>query len=245
MTEAVCTRSEARPLLSVITTTDPETRCLPRLIQALAYLAEGNDWEQEIIIVDDLKQWADRDEARAFSETHTRPGTKVITLWYPEHQGQMAALYCGLRMSSGQAILTLDPDLYTSVDAIPNMLDQWRSGYLLVHGCRLERPHLGPIRRVGTSLANGLVRRITALPVHDLGSPVTLFCASMKPVLNTLPDGISNGRLYAYSLHRDQLCEVCIPAEAEQARKSHYHLANLIPVFLNLALQAWRVRRLT
>jgi hypothetical protein len=245
MTEAVPCPAKARPLLSVVTTTDPETRCLSRLIEALAYLKDHHDWEQEIIIVDDLKQWADWQEARAFAATHNRTGTTVTPLWYPEHRGQMAALHAGLYASSGQAILTLDPDLYASVATIPDMLDQWRSGCLLVHGRRRERRHLGPVRRVGTSVTNALVRQITALPVHDLGSPATLFCASMKPILDTMPAGIGNARLYAYSLYRDRLCEVTINAEPAEVRKSHYRLATLVPVFLSLIFQAWRVRRVT
>lgn len=245
MTETPFRPVQNPPLLSVITTTDPETNCLPRLIEALAHLARHYHWSQEIIVVDDLKQWADRDEAGAFARAHGHPETTVRTIWYPEHRGQMPALHAGIRESAGRTILTLDPDLYPSVGAIPEMLQQWRAGYLLVHGRRRDRVNLGPIRRAGTTITNGLIRRITDLPIHDLGSPVTLFCASLKPVLDNMPADISNARLYVYSLYRQQLCEIPIDPEPAETRKSHYGIATLIPLFLNLVLQAWRIRRVT
>lgn len=245
MTKAPSYPVQAAPLLSVITTTDPETECLPRLINALANLAERHHWSQEIIVVDDLKQWADRDEALTFAQTHTRARTEIKTLWYPEHQGQMPALHAGIGASRGQAIVTLDPDVYVSVDAIPEMLEHWRDGYLLVHGRRTNRPDIGPIRRLGTTAINGLLRRITRIPAHDLGSPLTLFCSSIKPTLEDMPAGITNSRLYAYSLFADRLCEIPITSLPEGTRASHYRLGALIRLFFSLLTQARRVRRVT
>ncbi len=119
----------------------------------------------EIVLVDDgstdgsaaaLDELADRDFA-------------VRVIHFRRNFGQTAALSAGLRVASGDVIITLDADLQNNPADIPLLLAKLDEGYDLVHGWRQDRRDDLFRRKIPSRIANWLISRTTGFPVHDLG----------------------------------------------------------------------------
>ena len=111
------TDSSPPPLLSIITTTDPAARQLPKLLDALSSLATQMSQSFEVIVIDDLKLWPSSDDCHL----DTYPGLVIHPLWYPEYRGQLRAMLSGIMIAQGDSILTIDPDMHPCVPEIPGM----------------------------------------------------------------------------------------------------------------------------
>lgn len=119
----------------------------------------------EIVLVDDgstdgsaatLDRLADRDDA-------------VRVVRFRRNFGQTAALSAGLRLASGEVIVTLDADLQNDPADIPLLLARLDEGFDLVHGWRQDRRDDLLRRKIPSRVANWLISRATGFPIHDLG----------------------------------------------------------------------------
>ncbi|HMP78842.1 MAG TPA: glycosyltransferase family 2 protein [Pirellulaceae bacterium] len=128
-----------------------------------AMSAAGRSWE--LIVVDD----GSRDEtSRRLKQLATEHRwLKVIVL--RRNFGQTAAMHAGIQMATGRVIVTLDGDLQNDPRDIPQMLALLDQGYDLVHGWRRQRQDRWLSRRLPSRLANWLIRKVTGVPIRDLG----------------------------------------------------------------------------
>lgn len=228
-------------LLSVVTTSDPAAMRWKSLIRHANAFSLPAGWRVELIFVDDLKQWSGEKEALAAIKA-LAPELNIRVVWYPDRRGQLAAVMAGIRAAHGDAILTLDPDMGGVLAEITPMLERLERGCLIVHGYRRRRPGLGPGRRLGSLVANLSVRMLTGIRVPDLGSPVTLFSASILPALSKIPPGIHNPRLFIYRYHGARLCRFALRDTGEEG-PSHYRGIDLARLYLELLIQCLKIRR--
>ena len=83
--------------------------------------------------------------------------------------GQTAALAAGLAHSRHPVIVTLDADLQNDPADIPRLLAVLDAGDDVVCGWRRERQDPWLTRRLPSTLANWLIRRLTGVRMHDMG----------------------------------------------------------------------------
>jgi glycosyltransferase involved in cell wall biosynthesis len=83
--------------------------------------------------------------------------------------GQTPALQAGIDRARGEVIVTMDGDLQNDPRDIPRLLERLRGGADVVSGWRRTRHDRFLTRTLPSRLANGLIRRVTGVPVHDQG----------------------------------------------------------------------------
>ena len=226
--------------LSIVTTTDPQANQLSHLLAALSHLATSLDQCFEVIIVDDLQQWASENPPAA----DALPGLLIKPILTATREGQLKAIKKGLAQASSPLILTIDPDMHPCASEIPAMMAMVNEVTMAVHAVRSTRSNVSTFRRLASGVVNVLVRMITGLTVKDIGSPVTLF---KKEVLAAIPQDASdhqpNLRLKAYLYLGERLA--CYPLKNAATTKapSHYDLRQLIMTSWRLLRDAIYLRR--
>src|SRR5438105_11876851 len=121
--------------------------------------------EYEIVLVDDGS--IDGGHAHMEHLAASDPRVKVVRL--RRNFGQSAALQAGIDHSTGDVIVTMDGDLQNDPADIPMLLDKLNEGYDAVLGQRAKRQDSFFIRKLPSLIADWLIRKVTAVPIKDLG----------------------------------------------------------------------------
>ena len=109
--------------------------CLDRLMPVLQGLADPASKSFEILFVDDGSE--DRTLEVIRKANAADPRIRALSL--SRNFGKEAALSAGLDCARGLAVVPLDVDLQDPPEALPKMLEQWRSGFEVVYGVRDNR----------------------------------------------------------------------------------------------------------
>lgn len=228
-----------KPVLSVITTTDPVAGQLPALLQELSSLAIRRNDHYEVIIVDDLGQW----EIGTPPIYKKFPHLLIRTIQPKQRQGQLKAIQRGLEKAAAPIMLTIDPDLHQCVPEIPYMAAMLNAKTMAIHAVRTKRTDVGTFRKIASGTVNMLVRNITGLQVRDIGSPITLF---KKEVLDMIPPASAgrqlNLRLHIYIELGTRLACYNLKNGTKNDTPSHYNLIHLIQTSWRLLRDAVQIR---
>lgn len=221
--------------ISVVTTTDPIARQLPKLLDTLSLLATENSKIIEVIIVDDLKQWP---KGNISIPPHS--GLLIRALWYPESRGQMCAIISGIEITRGQRILTIDPDMYECVAEIPAMISLLDKGtFQAVHGKRIARPDTGRLRLLASAMINALVRHIAKIDIPDIGSPILLINRDILAKIALRENG--NPRISAYAKLGSSITVYTLRCSSKIS-PSQYSTITLAKLFFKMILDSFRIR---
>jgi glycosyltransferase involved in cell wall biosynthesis len=134
-----------------------------RLVAVTAKLATS--FNIEIVLVDD----GSRDDTLKVMKSLLggRPEFRIVEL--RSNAGQTAALQAGIDVATGDIVITMDADLQHFPEEIPMFLTKIDEGWDVVCGWRHDRQE-GIDRRLPSLAANWLLRRISGVAVHDIGT---------------------------------------------------------------------------
>jgi polyisoprenyl-phosphate glycosyltransferase len=103
-----------------------------RIVDTMGQL--GVDWEW--IVVDDHS----RDETFAVIQRLSSTDPRVRGVRLARNSGSHVAIACGLRLTSGDAVVMMASDLQDPPETIGAMLERWRRGAQIVWAVRRSRP---------------------------------------------------------------------------------------------------------
>jgi len=126
----------------------------------------------EVILVNDGS--TDGSEAELDAVAREHPEVKVVHFAY--NCGQTAAMAAGMECARGRVLVTMDGDRQNDPADIAVLLAKLEEGYACVSGWRRDRRDTGPRRWISRA-ANGLIRRLSGVPVHDLGCTLKAYRA--------------------------------------------------------------------
>jgi len=177
----------AAPELSVVVPIRDEEESIPTLYARLTDALEALGCGYEIIAIDDGSQ----DRSFALLRQLALADSRLCVVRFRRNFGQTAAFSAGFARARGRVVITIDADLQNDPADIGALLSKMDEGYDVVSGWRERRQDPFLNRRLPSMLANGLISRVTGVPLHDYG-------CSLKAYRSEVLRGI---RLYG-ELHR-------------------------------------------
>ena len=129
------------PHLSIIIPVYNEAGNLSQLIKELGEVLLSLDMAWEVLFVDD----GSSDNTWEIIESIHQGNNSVKGLRLSKNFGHQYALLAGLANGAGDALITMDGDLQHPVTMIPELVNEWRHGNMIVHTRRLDPPTLSLI----------------------------------------------------------------------------------------------------
>lgn len=153
-------------------------------------------------------------------------------LGFGRNRGKAAALQTGFLTARGDIIITLDADLQDDPREIPKLLDALHAGFDLVSGLKADR-HDPISKTVPSFFFNGLIRRLSGLPLRDINSGFKVY---RRTVIEKI---VVYGELYRFIpiLAANEgflVTEVPVNHRARRFGKSKYGATRFIRGFLDL-----------
>ena len=121
--------------VSVVVPCYNEELSVERFYQEATAVFSGQAFEYELIFVDD----GSSDNTLLKLGELAKADAKVKVLSFSRNFGQQAAIICGFRASTGDAVVEMDCDLQDPVEVVLEMVKRFEEGFEVVHGRRLSR----------------------------------------------------------------------------------------------------------
>ena len=148
----------------VVPVYNEEDNILPLRDRVVAALDDLHE-DYEVVLVNDGSTDDTERKLRVVANADAR--FKVIT--FHRNFGQTAAMMAGIDFASGEIIVGLDADLQNDPADIPILIAKLAEGYDVVSGWRRDRKDATLKRTLPSRVANWLISRISAVPLHDYG----------------------------------------------------------------------------
>ena len=148
--------------LSVVIPVYNSADTLNSLLGRIANVIDSITQSYEVILVDD----GSRDDSWTVIQALRRTyGAHLVAVQLMRNYGQHNALMCGLGISRGEYVLTMDDDLQNPPEEIPKLLAYIKQhGLDLVYGCPRAREHAA-WRNIGSTLVIHFYRTVFRNPV--------------------------------------------------------------------------------
>lgn len=154
--------------LSVVITVMNEEENIKPLLEAVRSALIGIDFE--IILVDDGSVDKTKQQILEYADERT------VLVQLRKNYGQSTAMTAGIDYSHGKFIALLDGDLQNDPTDIPPMLELLKKeDWDVVAGNRKNRKDGMFLRKIPSSIANALIRRMTKVHFKDYGCTLKIF----------------------------------------------------------------------
>ena len=215
--------------LSVVVPIKDERDNLAPLCERLRTALEPLDVPYEVVFVDD----GSIDGSFAVLEGLAARDRRVKVVRLRRNFGQTAALQAGINFSTGAVLVTMDGDLQNDPADIPALLAKLNEGYDAVLGLRANRQDHFLIRKLPSWMANWLIRKVTGVPIKDMGCTLR---AMRRELAEALP---LYGEMHRYipvlaQQYGARLAQIPVRHHPRTAGKTKYNLTRTVRVVLDL-----------
>jgi glycosyltransferase involved in cell wall biosynthesis len=152
--------------ISIVIPTYNEEGNVAKLHQKLKEVEEKNDYQFEIIFVNDGST------DQTLKKLKKLNGLKIIN--FRRNFGQTAGMDAGIKHSTGEVIITMDADLQNDPEDIPKLLEKLDQGYDVVAGWRHDRKD-NYMKNFVSRGANKLRSLLVKDGIHDSGCTLKAF----------------------------------------------------------------------
>jgi dolichol-phosphate mannosyltransferase len=151
------------PQLSIIIPAYNEAGNLPQLYKELKQELNSIDLDWEMLFVDDGSTDNTWETIRSLHQE--KKGVKGLRL--TRNFGHQYALLAGMTNARGEVLITMDGDLQHPVKIIPELMNEWRKGNLIVHTRRLDPPTLSPFKKLSSKLYYRLFSYLSGVKIES------------------------------------------------------------------------------
>ena len=225
--------------LSIVISLYNEEESLPELVQWIDRALAPQNYEYEIIMVDD----GSRDRSWEVIEELSKTYPRIRAIGFRRNYGKSAALYCGFEAARGDIVVTMDADLQDNPEEIPEMIRMIKEdGYDLVSGWKKKRYDNVATKNLPSKLYNATARKVTGIKLHDMN-------CGLKAYRNEV---VKNIEVYG-EMHRfipylaknagfENIGEKVVHHQARKYGKSKFGMSRFIHGFLDL-LSIWFLQK--
>lgn len=175
---------ELPALVSVVIPAYNEASNLTRVVDEVTRVLDDCQVDTEIIIVDDGSTDGTFDVVQRLCARDPR----VKGIRFSRNFGKEAALLAGLRMTAGQAVITMDADLQHPPAVIPDLVKRWQQGAKVVHAVKRSRDSDPWIVRTRAAAFNFLMARLTGFDLRDSSDFKLLDRVAVDAIIHDLPE---------------------------------------------------------
>lgn len=157
-------------MISIITPVYNEEENINCFYDAVTAVMKQVGMDYELIYVNDGSR--DGTEKEISRLAAADPHVRAVSL--ARNFGHQIALTCGMDLSSGDAIITMDGDMQHPPALIPALIARWQEGYDIVQTVRETTENASLFKRVTSAAYYKLMNAISATPVVPGGSDFRL-----------------------------------------------------------------------
>jgi glycosyltransferase involved in cell wall biosynthesis len=218
--------------LSVVIPMMNEEDNVKPLFEAIRNALSGK-FEYEVILVDDGSTDNTIPLMKEYADEHTN------ILIFNRNYGQSSAMQAGIDHAKGELIVTLDGDLQNDPSDIPMMVEKLeKENWDVVAGVRANRQDGMFLRKIPSKIANGLIRKLTGVYLHDYGCTLKVFRREVAKNLGLY------GELHRFipvlaKLYGANITEVNVKHHARVHGVSKYGIGRTTKVFSDLMLMVF------
>jgi glycosyltransferase involved in cell wall biosynthesis len=219
--------------LSVVVPVHNEEDNVAPLVERICAALKDFDRPWELVLVDDGSTDATLANAR---KELTREGLDLVIVELQRNFGQAAGLQAGIDAARGRLLATLDGDLQNDPFDIPKMVAQLEERDLdLLCGWRKERHDGLVLRLIPSWIANGLIRKVTGVRVHDYGCGLKIYRTAVAKQVRIM-GGMHRfiPALVAGVVPTSRIDEMVVSHNARQFGQSKYGISRTFRVVLDL-----------
>ncbi len=169
---------------SVIVPVYNEEEALPIFYKTITPIMQGVDGDYEIIFVEDGSH--DR-TAEIMAELATKD-KHVACIHFSRNFGQQAAIFCGLKYASGDAVVIMDVDLQDPPSLIPELISKWSEGYNVVHARRKVRRGESAVKKFTSRAFLKFLKKSSGLDIPANVGEFKLLDRRVVDTINNLPE---------------------------------------------------------
>jgi glycosyltransferase involved in cell wall biosynthesis len=201
------------------------------LLETVHASLQGLDYE--VILVDDGSSDGTKKRIIEYADERT------VLVELRKNYGQSTAMTAGIDHANGHYVALLDGDLQNDSSDIPFMLDLLkREDWDVVAGNRKNRKDGMFLRKVPSSIANAIIRRMTGVYIKDYGCTLKIFKKEIADDLGLY------GELHRFipvlaKLQGARITQVDVKHHARRFGKSKYGIGRTFRVLSDLVLMVF------
>ncbi len=163
------------------------------------------------------------------------PRVRVVS--FKRNFGQHPAMHAGIARARGRIVVTMDGDLQNQPADIPKLVAAIKAGADVASGRRVERRDGLFLRRLPSRLINGLLARLTGVPMSDFGCSFNAYRRdAIEPVMHRIGRQKFTKALVCTTGAR--VTEVDLDHRA-RADRSRYGMVSLVKLALHVLTGFW------
>jgi glycosyltransferase involved in cell wall biosynthesis len=173
------------PEISVVVPCFREEESLPVLAERLLMVfTEAKVSSFEIIFVND----GSPDETWRVIKELVKTSTHFVGVNLSRNFGHQAALEAGLSIAKGDAVISMDADLQHPPELIPEMVDAWRAGAMVVQAQRAATEDASAFKAASSKFFYGLFRKLTGMEIISGAADFRLLDKKVVKLILGMPE---------------------------------------------------------
>ena len=170
-------------LLSIVLPAYNEEQNIANTARVLSRVLEESGIKYELVFVSD----GSRDNTFSGIQKAAEGNRRIKGAEFSRNFGKEAAIFAGLGMASGNAVVVMDCDLQHPPEVIPQMWKLWQEGAEVVEGIKLSRGREGLAHKLSAGLFYKIMSRLINMDMNA-SSDYKLLDRKVVDVLMTLPE---------------------------------------------------------
>jgi glycosyltransferase involved in cell wall biosynthesis len=219
----------SQPMVSVVIPVFNEIENVVSVLDELECVLDAKFASYEVIVVDD----GSSDGTAALVRRLVAERPKLRAVFLRRNFGQTAAFDAGFRAASGAVIVTMDGDFQNDPHDIPQMVTRLNEGCDVVAGWRRRRKDAMLLRKFPSVVANWMIRKVTRVPIHDLGCSLRVYRREVTEELRLYGEMHRFISVLAFNMGA-RVEEVEVNHRPRRAGGSKYGVRRTIKVLLDL-----------